>query len=178
MSTEQDSPDSIEQVIEESTQRHIDHIIADARQNWKSQADKAKKHAESKAKYLKLARQHEESLQACLSVAEEREAKARALLIAQLGAEKILPRWEAAGDLAPPGFRQAFQDRSVPPPPDPVVPPRQQAKTPESSGISSLESESGAGARASSGVVQSVRASWLPLPVASSLLIFYRISAR
>jgi len=92
--------------------------------------------------------------------AEEHEAKARALLINRLG---------EAGDFAPHGFRQAFHDSLVPPPPaQPAAPetyrtrlqkpralggrgghrvrdgvPRQNTETPESSGLSSLAPEPG-----------------------------------
>lgn len=157
MSAEQGLSADLEHIAQESIQRHVDTIIAVTRQVWESQVDKAKEHSEAKAKYMELARQHEESLQACLRVAQDHEAKARNILIGQLGAEKILPLWEAAGDFAPPGFRQAFQDRVLPPPPDRPVPSRQQAETPESSGLSSLEPEAGPGVGASSGIQHRVK---------------------
>jgi hypothetical protein len=103
----------LDRVFQSSIDAQIDVLLNHSREAWASQLQDAKRHLESIAQYKELIRQSQQELVACFATAESTEAKAREMLIKSHGAERVLPRWEAAGELAPPSFRQALENARV-----------------------------------------------------------------
>lgn len=125
----------------------IDALIKLSRDVWQAQVESAKQHLDAITRYEERIQRHQRKLNASVTAAEQTESQARDRLIKIHGAERVLPRWEAAGDLAPPGFRQAVRNvgslEQPVPAPSGLVLPLQQARTPATPDRSSSEHEGG-----------------------------------
>lgn len=158
----------LDQAFQTSIDTQIDTLLKIARDNWDSKAKDAKQHLEEIRKYQEHIQTHQREVKACISSAEEAETKVRDRLIATYGADRVLPRWEAEGDLAPRDLRQMLLDsdaaRPLDPseasPPEPVL---QQARTPDSSSNPSPQDRGAARDPIKNGV--SVRLNLAPPPL-------------
>lgn len=127
----------LDQVFETMVDTQIDTMIDIAKDVWKSTVEDAEQHIEAIKKYQELIQKHHNELEDCFSAARGTETKARDRLVSMFGANRVLPRWEAEGDLTPPSLRQALLDHNVMrAKPIPVSPPSaqvhpQQPRTPD-----------------------------------------------